>query len=301
MTGLRMTSRRSSSVLIFDICYMKKFNTIFCIATSTIILGSCKTYNAEAEKNSSLREHSVQSVLWQQTAGEYRALCYQAYNMAQHQLEECIANNPTNQRLAIITDLDETVLDNSPYNAMMIEKDVEYSSDTWKEWGERIAANPVPGAVEFFKQAEAMSVEVFYISNRVENQLEETMKNMELLGMPYLDEDHFFLKTTTSGKEERRQMISDEFRIIMLMGDNLSDFNQVFDKKGTAERNTLADSLQVEFGRKYIVFPNVMYGDWETKGVYEGKYDWTAEEKDFLRKSKIQGYEYMSKKNSSKN
>lgn len=256
----------------------------------TCVLGSCKTDIAEAKNSTPIREHTVQAVLWQQTAGEYRALCYQAYNMAKHQLEERIANNATNQKLAIITDLDETVLDNSPYNAMLIEKDIEYTPETWKEWGEHVSAQPVPGAVEFFQQAEAMGVEVFYISNRGKNQLEETMKNMEAFGMPYLDEDHFFLKTTTSGKEERRQMISDEYQIIMLMGDNLSDFNQVFDKKGTTERNALADSLQAEFGCNYIVFPNIMYGDWETKGLYEGKYDWSSEQKDSLRKSKLRGY-----------
>jgi predicted secreted acid phosphatase len=52
-------------------------------------------------------------VLWQQTAAEYRALCYQAFNIAALRLNEISKKKLRKQKLAIITDLDETILDNS--------------------------------------------------------------------------------------------------------------------------------------------------------------------------------------------
>ncbi len=79
----------------------------------------------------------------------------------------------------------------------------------------------------------------------------------------------------------------ENFEVVLLLGDNLSDFSELFDGQPTEKRNTTADELREEFGRKFIVLPNPMYGDWETKGLYEGKYDWTPAQKDSLRKAKL--------------
>jgi 5'-nucleotidase (lipoprotein e(P4) family) len=76
----------------------------------------------------------------------------------------------------------------------------------------------------------------------------------------------------------------------MLLGDNLSDFMDVFDKKSTQVRNKLVEGMKDDFGRKFIVLPNPMYGDWETKGIYEGRYDWSAQQKDSIRKAKLLAY-----------
>ncbi|MEO0405597.1 MAG: 5'-nucleotidase, lipoprotein e(P4) family, partial [Bacteroidota bacterium] len=204
--------------------------TIFTIGFFSILFLSCKTGGPEPCPPPLLREYSVQSVLWQQNAGEYRALCYQAYNAARHQLEEQIALNSDASNLAIITDLDETVLDNSPYNAWMIQKDQDYTPETWKNWVEKEEALALPGAVDFFNHVEALGVQVFYISNRKNEQLEATMNNMKALRLPFIEEDHFLLKTTTSGKQERRNAVLENHKVVLLMGDNLSDFTENFEK-----------------------------------------------------------------------
>ncbi|MGB0424045.1 MAG: 5'-nucleotidase, lipoprotein e(P4) family [Flavobacteriales bacterium] len=237
------------------------------------------------------REHSAQAVLWQQMAGEYAALTHQAYNLAAMQLEkELNLERDKSLPLAIITDIDETVVDNSPYNAQMILGDFEYSKETWKEWGMEKSAREVPGAVDFFNKVKEMGIEVFYVSNRFDHQLDETLENMQALGLPYVDAEHVILKTVTSGKQARRDAINESHEVVMLLGDNLSDFTDSFDKQGTERRAFLVDSLKQEFGNKFIVFPNPMYGDWETKGLYEGKYDWTSAERDSLRRVKLRGY-----------
>lgn len=235
-----------------------------------------------------IREHSEMAVLWQQNASEYKALCYQSYNLATMYLDKMVeANNDSPKPLAIVTDIDETVVDNSYYNAWMIEEDVDYTKETWIDWGLKEKATAVPGALEFFNYAEEKGVEVFYISNRFTVQQEETMANVKALGFPYVDDAHFLLKETTSKKQERRDKVLESHNVIMYLGDNLSDFASPFD--GT-DRKQFVDSIKSKLGFEFILLPNPMYGDWETKGLYEGKYDWTHAQRDSIRESKLKGY-----------
>ncbi|MCR9103153.1 MAG: 5'-nucleotidase, lipoprotein e(P4) family [bacterium] len=243
------------------------------------------------DANIPVREHSVQSVLWQQHAGEYKALCHQAFNLAKFQLDEILVrSNREGKPLAIITDIDETLINNSPYNAKMIETDEEYSKEGWIKWGLLEEATAVPGALEFLKYAESKGVQVFYISNRYAVQAKETKANLKKLGFPFIDEQHFLLREKTSGKEERRQIVSKENQVIMLLGDNLSDFAEVFEDQSTSERNETVENLKGKFGTAFIVLPNPMYGDWETDGLYEGNYNWTPAQKDSIRKAKLISY-----------
>ncbi len=239
----------------------------------------------------SIREYSVQAVLWQQNAAEYRALTYQAFNLAKLRLDIILKNNkkPT-KPLAIITDIDETILDNSPYSGKQIQLDEAFSKSRWLKWGKEKKAKAIPGALNFFNYAKSKGVEVFYISNRLSIQKKETIENLVLLGFPFADEAHVLLKEHSSGKEPRRSIVKKSHEILLLLGDNLSDFSAVFDNKSTTERNQRADSLKVVFGKKFIVLPNPMYGDWETKGILEGNYNWTSFQKDSIRHSKINSY-----------
>lgn len=255
-----------------------------------IMFVQCQLETAEPSIPSQ-REYSVQSVLWQQNAAEFRALSYQSYALARMQLDRILADKQYGgKKLAIVADLDETVIDNSRYNAMLIEKDIQYSKSTWTEWGEKISADSIPGCVAFFNYAAARGVEAFYISNRNDTQLDVTIANLKKLGLPFADSDHVLLRTETSGKEPRRMTVARDHSIVLLLGDNLSDFSDVFDGQGTLRRNFLVDSLRNEFGSRFIVFANPMYGDWESKGIYEGKYDWTPAQADSIRKSKIRAY-----------
>jgi len=84
-------------------------------------------------------------------------------------------------------------------------------------------------------------------------------------------------------------MVSNSHKIIMLLGDNLTDFSEVYDNKKTKERNHLTDSLKNHFGNNFILLPNPIYGDWESKGIYEGK-SWNTIQEDSIRRSKIISY-----------
>lgn len=239
-----------------------------------------------------VRAHSIQSVMWQQNAAEYRALCYQAFNLAKMQLDLRLeAGGFEDKTPAIITDIDETVLDNSPYAATLIKKDEEYIPETWAEWVYKKEAQAIPGAVEFLNYAKEKGVIVYYISNRLENEIEPTVANLKKFNFPYAEADYMLFRGDTGSKQARFEKVEKNHSVLLYLGDNLSDFTEKFRAPSTEERNMLADQLRDRFGTDYIVLPNASYGDWEDKGIYRGRYDWTPAQKDSIHRAVIRGYQ----------
>lgn len=234
-------------------------------------------------------QYNLSGILWQQQSGEYKALCYQAYNLARLRLEEILRTNKDSLPLAIVTDVDETVLDNSIGAAKDILNGRTYGDSTWRLWVDYAKAPAMPGAVEFFNYAAQHGVQCFYITNRKEAEKTSTMKNLKEQGFPQVDEMHVMMKQgSVSDKEPRRQEVARKYNIVLLMGDNLNDFDDLFFDKPTAERNANVDKSQSFFGSKYIVLPNATYGDWEN-ALWHGR-KLTAEEKDKVKWASLIGY-----------
>ena len=255
-----------------------------------LLMTGCSTEQAtngetvDYDKN----EHYVMAVLWFQTAAEARALYYQAFDLAEMKLDEALQSQTSGENLAVIVDIDETVLDNSPYYAELIKTNQEYPVG-WAEWIDLAEAKPLPGAKDFLDYTASCGVEVFYVSNRFESQRDTTIENLASVGFPYADDDHLYLREMESSKESRRQAISENYEIILLIGDNVNDFADVFDKKLVPDRAAEVDSLKDEFGNRFIVLPNPMYGSWES-AVYEYQGALSYDEKDSLRKEMLEGY-----------
>ena len=234
-------------------------------------------------------QYNLSGILWQQQSGEYKALCYQAYNLARLRLEEILRTNKDSLPLAIVTDVDETVLDNSIGAAKDILNGRTYGDSTWRLWVDYAKAPAMPGAVEFFNYAAQHGVQCFYITNRKEAEKTSTMKNLKEQGFPQVDEMHVMMKQgSVSDKEPRRQEVARKYNIVLLMGDNLNDFDDLFFDKPTAERNANVDKSQSFFGSKYIVLPNATYGDWEN-ALWHGR-KLTAEEKYTVKWASLIGY-----------
>jgi 5'-nucleotidase (lipoprotein e(P4) family) len=227
-------------------------------------------------------------VLWQQTAAEYRALCYQAFNLASLRVNQIPKEQFKKKKLAIITDLDETILDNSYSEAQLIKDGKQYSSQAWKDWIDRSAATAVPGAVEFLQWAKQKGITIFYISNRSFASVPSTLVNLQKLKLPDADTAHMFFQTDTSSKEKRRQLVMKKYNVVMLLGDNLNDFTQAFELKPIAERFAETDKVKNEWGKKFIVLPNATYGEWEN-AVYEYE-RLSPEKKEEKRREKLKGY-----------
>lgn len=228
-------------------------------------------------------------VLWHQLAAEYRALCYQAFNIASLRLNEAVKAKKGRQKLAIITDLDETILDNSYSEARNIRNGTGFSPAAWKDWTNRSAATGVPGAADFLNEAHRKGVSVFYISNRDTTEIASTMLNLQKLGLPDADKAHMLFLANTSSKEARRQLVMGRYKVVMLLGDNLGDFTAVFDKHTTEERRAEADKARAEWGKKFIVLPNSIYGEWEN-AIYDYRHGLSPAQKDKIRKEKLTAY-----------
>lgn len=221
-------------------------------------------------------EYQVGAVLYMQKAAEYRALSYQAFNLARWQLDadfdkknaKKLSKSERKMPRAVVVDIDETVLDNSPAQAYGIKNRVPFNLQSWYAWGELRKAKALPGSVDFLNYAVSKGVKVFYVSNRDAVQKQATIDNLKGVGFADISADDVILRTAESGKENRRKAISEKYRIVLLMGDNLDDFSDVFEKKTVADRFAEVDKIKDSWGKKFIVLPNAMYGTWEN-AIYE--------------------------------
>lgn len=230
-----------------------------------------------------VQEYLMASTLFVQHSAEYQALCLQAYNVASDRLLKAVSDGA--KKPAVVLDIDETILDNSAYSAWQVATDNPYSTETWALWTDLAAAPEVPGATAFLNLADSLGVALFYVSNRDTSALLPTIKNMADLGMPQLTQSQFYLKTTTSGKAERRKAIEEQgYNVVLFVGDNLGDFHESWDKESVAKRAELTVADQQEFGTKYIVLPNPIYGTWEG-ALYDFDRSWSDAQRDSLRRS----------------
>ena len=268
------------------------FVTVFVL---TMLTAPVAMVRAEGEYTTKdLNEQLVMATLWMQASAEYRAVCYQTFNWAKINLDAFLAGYKGDKPVAVVVDADETVIDNSAYEAWLIGRNDGYSSKTWEPWMAAAQATAIPGATEFLNYAASKKVEIFYISNRKMVGLEGTKKNLEALGFPFLDDKHLMLRTKSSDKQERRDLVAKDYEIAFLMGDNLNDFLSVFDSNSVDERFAQTDKIKTEFGRSFIVLPNPTYGDWEG-AVYKGNWGASAAEKDQMRKSYLKRWDFSPK------
>jgi 5'-nucleotidase (lipoprotein e(P4) family) len=242
-------------------------------------------------------EYQTGAILWTQSSAEYRALAYQTFVLARLRLDENLRNRELRgsarrsaPRAALIVDADETVLDNTRFQAELVLRNLPYDPQAWRAWCQRSEAGAVPGAVDFLTYASRRGVRVFYITNRREAEKAGTIANLQKLGFPNVSDETVMEREegAPASKESRRQKVAARYRILLLVGDNLNDFSDHFSGKSIAERAAQVDRERAEFGTRFIVVPNPMYGDWEN-AVYENKSGLTDAEKRAYRRMALKG------------
>lgn len=259
---------------------MKKL--LFLIAAIFVVLST----NAQDAPLSIANGGKTWASLYQQRAAEYKALCFQSYNLAKLRIDEALKHKEK-KRMAVVTDIDETLLDNSPYDALRAINNQEFDIKAWKQWTAKGTADTVPGAPSFFKYAASKGITVFYVTNRDEDERIGTTKNLKLYNLPYTDEKHILLRQGVSSKEIRRQQILAKYNIILLCGDNLPDFDLLYDNKPIEEnRLAVTEKLKLQFGKRYIVIPNMAYGDFENS-IFKYNHKLTPAQKDSVVRSLI--------------
>ncbi len=263
---------------------MKKIFILLLVAGSLLACNQKKT--TEITSN----DHLVMGTLWYQRSEECRALYYQAFNIAKISLDNQLKTNKSKLPKAVVVDIDETVVDNSPFTVHCIRTGKSYSKALWKEWTDKATAKATPGSLEFLKYAASKGVETFYISNRSVKATDATLKNLQQLGFPFADKAHFLLKTNTSDKTQRRNTVLKTHEILILAGDNIGDFDALFENRSKDYGFHHVDRLRKMFGTKYIVLPNPMYGGWERQALKNGGYKKNNLSKAQIRKDQLFGY-----------
>ncbi|GEM_PF-263629 len=237
-----------------------------------------------------INNKNLLGIAYRQTAAEFKALCFQAYNIAKYKVNDEIAKNRGDTLLAVITDIDDTIFDSSPYSVQTLESIKTFEPEVYHRWLLSASADTIAGSASFFNYAKSNHVEVFYVTNRQPDEIEATIKNLKKFGFPNADDAHIFPKTSTSSKSQRYYEIGKKFKIILYIGDSLSDFvGDLYYSKSTVEkRNELVRSISGKFGNTFIILPNSEYGDWQG-AIYNYDYKLSPKQQDSILRIKING------------
>ncbi len=240
---------------------------------------------SDSTPSSATPDDNLNAVAWTQTAVERDLIYRQTYRMASDELEGALADStwealPKGERksalldsrkTAVILDIDETVLDNSPYQARLIVNHQSYDEFTWREWCNEGKAAALPGALEFARLAASKGVTVFYLSNRASDLSEATLSNLRKLDFPIDKDETVFLGlgTIVAGCEQngsdkgcRRELISRNYRVLLQVGDQLGDFVDVTANTPQGREQAVEPYLNW-IGQRWFVLPNPTYGQWE--------------------------------------
>lgn len=239
----------------------------------------CAAACLRAADGDAKKPENLNSVAWVQTSAEYTAGATQTYRTARLALLQALqdkqwtaaleqAGDFQNKPPAVILDLDETVLDNSGFEAQIVTGKVErYTTESWGRWVGEKRAGVVPGAVEFLKFAHARGVALFYVTNRICNAGDEkdpTVQTLLAVGVPLPSPDRLKCKSDVDEKGPRRSTIAATHRILLLLGDDLNDFLTVPAGQGTVEgRQRIVRANEQFWGERWFIVPNPTYGSWE--------------------------------------
>lgn len=217
---------------------------------------------------------NLMAVAWTQTSTEARAIQMQTFAAATAELDAALADTAwtaapeqsgdfASLPPAVIVDVDETILDNSAYQAWLIVSGNSFSPATWDDWCDDEQAVPVPGAPEFVAAAEQLGVTVLYVTNRNASCEAATVNNLGAHGMATTAENVVTRDESSAGsaKGERRAAIATEYRVIMMIGDNLGDFVDGYNATNR-QRDAIISPYTAWWGERWFMVPNPTYGSW---------------------------------------
>ena len=256
-------------------------------ATAATAAVAAVATSAPAEEPPIVGREGVTATLWFQTAVERRAATLAVFRAATARLaaarkathetaslEQAEQGGFTRKPPAIVLDVDETVVDNSPYEAWRIRAGKPYDSASWAAWVASAQATAIPGAPEFIDRARTLGFRVVFITNRTcpANgpygpdglhaacpQKAQTLANLaRVLGRPVAPGDLMLrgdrAEWAESDKSARRLAVARTHRVAMLVGDDLNDF--------VPRAKYVQQDHAKRWGLTWVPIPNPTYGSW---------------------------------------
>ena len=206
------------------------------------------------------------ALAWKQTAAEYFALCHQAFNLARLRVDAALAARVESERpLAVITDVDDTILHARSYWGYLVSRGMDFFDDAlWDEWLPDNDVTAAPGALAFLEHCRANGVEVFYVTSRDQGErtFEYALAQLVHLGFPYADADHLRVFRDSSDKTPARHEVEGRFTVAVTLGDNLNDYRRDYYVTDVDERMALMERDREHWGDDFVLLPNPTDGHW---------------------------------------
>ncbi|WP_225919395.1 HAD family acid phosphatase [Actomonas aquatica] len=159
--------------------------------------------------------------------GAYHADVQAVADAATAWLEERVAARTADERLAMVFDIDETVLSNYQ---QMVSQDFGYVPVAWEQWVEQGTAAPLEPVRAVYRRARELGVAVIFLTGRSHDaEREGTLLNLERTGMTDYEQiifksDEDTAPTAAERKAARRaQLEAKGWTIIASIGDQESD------------------------------------------------------------------------------
>ncbi|GMR12931.1 MAG: 5'-nucleotidase, lipoprotein e(P4) family [Gemmatimonadota bacterium] len=203
------------------------------------------------------------AIHWVRTAAEHYLLFEQTYAWITERVEARVSKLERGS-WAVIVDADETVLDNSEYQLRRSRRGLGYTSDSWAVWVREEAAPALPGAVGFLRRVRELGGRVAVVTNRNEDVCDSTRRNLVAVGLTV--DVVLCRQPGVSEKETRSRSVQDgttgsglpPLEIVAWVGDNIHDF-----PGGSQDLLDADPGFAANFGVRFFVLPNPMYGSWE--------------------------------------
>jgi 5'-nucleotidase (lipoprotein e(P4) family) len=260
------------------------------LAISITLAAAMPALGQSATSNDRIIENNLMMAMaWKQTAAEFRALYHQGFNIARMRVEIALAQKQDDSLpLAIISDVDETLLLANDYWGYLITQGQDFFDDaSWDRWIEENRAVASPGALEFLNFCVSNSVEIFYVTNRDQGEttVQLAIENLTAVGFPLVDTAHMRVLRESSNKELVQQQIREDYEVVALLGDNLNDFARRYYSTDVDQRMSLMEQDKDRYGRDYILFPNPTDGHWIRAIFGESEPAASDENRDILRRA----------------
>jgi 5'-nucleotidase (lipoprotein e(P4) family) len=204
------------------------------------------------------------AIRWARDSAEHRALYLQIYRAATTHVEAEAAKHAAGT-WAVVLDCDETVIDNSPYQLELDRANHLFDSASWHAWTQRREGEPLPGAAAFLARVAELGGRIAIVTNRSVSECPDTEAVFRRHALPF---DVMLCKPDAgpSDKNPRFEAVLQgrtpaglpPLEIVAFLGDNIQDFPSL--SQAIRKQN---DAAFAEFGARYFVLPNPMYGSWE--------------------------------------
>mgnify|MGYP001608522482 CR=1 FL=1 len=208
---------------------------------------------------------------WYRDSAEQNAIYAQTYHLAKQELNRLLQEKKPPRPWAVILDADETVLDNSDYQWQRRHLPEPFTEASWADWVKRKQARLLPGAAAFINNAQYLGGWVVIITNRSQAQCADTLENLRTEGVA----PNALIcrpENASSSKQSRFDAVADgsafgltapdrgfrNVQVLLYIGDNIQDF-----PGGSQGLRQQAEPAFADFGKRFFLLPNPMYGSWE--------------------------------------